>query len=263
MKKSAILHYHTENNCLICTISRPEALNALNSSFFDEFNEMLDSLESPGNHIRALVITGEGKAFVAGADIAEMQHMEGDAARAFSLTGQQAFSRLVNLAIPVIAAVNGYALGGGCELALACDIRLAGKKAIFGMPEAKLGLIPGYGGTQRLPKAVGTGNALYLLMTGDTINADEALRIGLVQKVLDDEHLHTEAVALANRIASQGPDALRTVKNLVHLHSNTTLDKGISIENESFPGLFSTDGPEGIRAFLEKRKPEWKSKKQY
>ncbi len=256
-----ILKLRTENNCLVCTISRPEALNALNSRFFDDFTEMLDSLESPGSKVRALIITGEGKAFVAGADIAEMQHMDEAAARAFSLKGQQAFSRLVDLPIPVIAAVNGYALGGGCELALACDIRLAGKKALFGMPEAKLGLIPGYGGTQRLPKIVGTGNALYLLMTGDSIDADEALRIGLVQKVFDDEQLLDEAVALAGRIASRGPDALRTVKKLVHIHNNTKIDEGIAIENESFPGLFSTDGPEGISAFLEKRKPEWKSKK--
>ncbi len=256
-----ILNLRTENNCLVCTISRPEALNALNGRFFDEFNEMLDTLEGPGNETRALVITGEGKAFVAGADIAEMQHMDGDAARTFSLKGQQTFSRLVNLPIPVIAAVNGYALGGGCELALACDIRLAGRKAKFGMPEAKLGLIPGYGGTQRLPGTVGTGNALYLLMTGDTIDAEEALRIGLVQKVFDDEQLLDEAVSLGNRIASQGPDALRTVKKLAHLHNNTTIDEGIIIENKSFPNLFATDGPEGISAFLEKRKPEWKSKK--
>lgn len=256
-----ILKLRTENDCLVCTISRPEALNALNSRFFDEFNAMLDALESLGNESRALVITGEGKAFVAGADIAEMQHMDEAAARAFSLKGQKTFSRLVNLPIPVIAAVNGYALGGGCELALACDIRLAGKKAKFGMPEAKLGLIPGYGGTQRLPQTVGTGNALYLLMTGNTIDAEEAMRIGLIQKVFDDEQLLAEAVSLASRIASQGPDALRTVKKLLHLQNNTTIDEGIAIENECFPGLFSTDGPEGISAFLEKRKPEWKSKK--
>ncbi len=256
-----ILNLKTENNCLICTISRPEALNALNSNFFDEFVNMLDSLESPDNKTGALIITGEGKAFVAGADIAEMQHMDEASARAFSFKGQEAFARLAKLHIPVIAAVNGYALGGGCELALACDLRLAGSKAKFGMPEVKLGLIPGYGGTQRLPKLVGTGNALYLLMTGDTIDAEEALRIGLVQKVYDDEQLLDEAIALANRISSQGPDAVCTVKKLVHLHNNTTIDEGITIENEHFPGLFATDGPEGISAFLEKRKPDWKSKK--
>lgn len=256
-----ILNLKTENNCLLCTISRPEALNALNSKFFDEFEQMLDALESPDNETGALIITGEGKAFVAGADIAEMQHMDKEAARAFSLKGQKAFARLAKLAIPVIAAVNGYALGGGCELALACDLRLAGSKAKFGMPEVKLGLIPGYGGTQRLPKLIGTGNALYLLMTGDTIDAEEALRVGLVQKVYDDEQLLNEAIALANRISDQGPDAVRTVKKLVHLHNNTTIDDGIGLENEHFPDLFSTDGPEGISAFLEKRKPDWKSKK--
>lgn len=256
-----MLKLKTENNCLICTISRPEALNALNSNFFQEFDAMLDSLESPDNEIRALIITGEGKAFVAGADIAEMQHMDKAAARAFSLKGQQAFDRLTQLPIPVIAAVNGYALGGGCELALACDVRLAGSKAKFGMPEVKLGLIPGYGGTQRLPKLVGTGNALHLLMTGDTIDAEEALRIGLVQQVFPDEQLMEEAVGLAIRIAQQGPDAVRTVKTLVHQHNNMSLDEGIKNENKSFPGLFVTDGPEGISAFLEKRKPDWKSKK--
>lgn len=255
-----MLKLKTENNCLLCTISRPEALNALNSNFFQEFDAMLDSLESPDNEISALIITGEGKAFVAGADIAEMQHMDEAAARAFSFKGQQAFARLAKLPIPVIAAINGYALGGGCELALACDLRLAGNKAKFGMPEVKLGLIPGYGGTQRLPKLVGTGNALYLLMTGDTIDADEALRIGLVQKVYDDEQLLDEAMALANKISDQGPDAVRTVKKLVHLHNSTKIDEGIGQENMHFPGLFATDGPEGISAFLEKRKPDWKSK---
>ena len=256
-----ILNLKTENNCLICTISRPEALNALNNSFFDEFANMLNALELPDNENGALIITGAGKAFVAGADIAEMQHMNEAAARAFSLKGQQAFARLAKLPIPVIAAVNGYALGGGCELALACDVRLAGSKAKFGMPEVKLGLIPGFGGTQRLPKLVGTGNALYLLMTGDTIDAEEALRIGLVQKVYDEELLLDEAITLGNKISAQGPDAVRTVKKLVHLHNSTKIDEGIGQENMHFPGLFATDGPEGISAFLEKRKPDWKSKK--
>lgn len=242
----------------VWTISRPKALNALNSAFFKEFNGLLDGLE---NHqeAAALVITGEGKAFVAGADIAEMQNMGREEALAFSRVGQECFARLASLSIPVIAAVNGYALGGGCELALACDIRLAGSNALFGMPEARLGLIPGYGGTQRLPRLVGAGNALYMLLSGKNIEAQEALRMGLVQAVYENEELLEQSLKLATGISKLGPNALRTIKGLVYKGAELSLAEAVSLENKEFPALFESDGPEGIQAFLEKRKPEWKS----
>ncbi len=255
-----IIHLKFDQGIVLCTISRPKALNALNSAFFTEFNGILDELEAARRGPQALVITGEGKAFVAGADIAEMQHMDEAEAKSFSKTGQLAFARLQTLPFPVIAAVNGYALGGGCELAMACDIRMAGQKAVFGMPEVKLGLIPGYGGTQRLPRIVGAPYALYMLLSGNTIDAQEALRVGLVQKVVPDEELLSESIRLATKIASQGPDAVTNVKHLVHAGMNKPLTEAISMENECFPTLFSTDGPEGIKAFLEKRKPNWSSK---
>ncbi len=256
-----ILQIEHHGQVILCTISRPEALNALNSRFFEEFNLMLDDLEKTDSTGKVLVITGEGKAFVAGADIAEMQHMDQDAAQAFSLKGQKAFNRLSKLPFPVIAAVNGYALGGGCELALACDIRLAGSKAVFGMPEVKLGLIPGYGGTQRLPRLIGQGNALYMLATGESVNAEDALRMGLVQKVLPHEELMDETLKIARYITKQGPDAVSKTKNLIYEGLKLSLEDGISLENQYFPKLFITDGPEGISAFLEKRKPDWSSKK--
>ncbi len=253
-----IIHESREGRVAIWTISRPKALNALNSAFFKEFNELLDGLESH-QEVAALVITGEGKAFVAGADIAEMQGMGREEALAFSRGGQKSFARLAALPIPVIAAVNGYALGGGCELALACDIRMASNQAIFGMPEARLGLIPGYGGTQRLPRLVGAGNALYMLLSGKNIEAGEALRMGLVQAVYENEEILEQSLKLATGISKLGPNALSTIKELVYKGSEMGLAEAVSLENKRFPELFESDGPEGIQAFLEKRKPQWKS----
>ena len=195
----------------VVTISRPEALNALNSEFFREFNTYIDDIIA-NDHIKVLVITGEGKAFVAGADIAEMADMTPSMAKGFSEKGQQSFFRLEELPIPVIAAVNGYALGGGCELAMACDIRLASTKALFGQPEVTLGLIPGYAGTQRLTRLIGMGNALKSILSGDPFNAEDALRFGLVQQLCDPDKLLEEAIGLAQRIASRGPKAVRMVK---------------------------------------------------
>ncbi len=242
----------------VWTISRPKALNALNSAFFKEFNGLLDKLDQT-EEMAALVITGEGKAFVAGADIAEMQGMDREQALAFSRGGQESFARLTALHLPVIAAVNGYALGGGCELALACDIRIASSNAIFGMPEAKLGLIPGYGGTQRLPRLVGAGNALHMLLSGKNIDAGEALRMGLIQAIYEAEELMIQSLKLASGISRLGPNALRCIKELVHKGSEISLKEAIVMENKRFPELFTSDGPEGIQAFLEKRKPQWKS----
>jgi enoyl-CoA hydratase len=217
---------------------------------------MLDDLSARAD-VRVIIITGEGKAFVAGADIAEMSSMTQAQGKEFSRVGQQTFRRLELLDKPVIAAVNGFALGGGCELALACDFRLASTKAKFGQPEVNLGLTPGYAGTQRLPRLIGAGNALAMLLTGDMIGAEEALRIGLVQRVLEPEQLLEKALEMAKTIASKGPKAVQKVKKLVRHGLESDFEKGCLLEMDEFGSLFENEGSEGMKAFLEKRKPQW------
>ena len=195
----------------VVTISRPEALNALNTRFFNEMDDYVNNLKNDPS-IKALVITGEGKAFVAGADIAEMVDKTSEEGSTFSVLGQHTFSSFGELGIPVIAAINGFALGGGLELAMGCDFRIASSKAKFGQPEVSLGLIPGYAGTQRLSRLVGLGDALYLLMSADMIGAEDALRIGLVQKVVEPEELMDTVMKLAKTITSKGPSAIKKVK---------------------------------------------------
>lgn len=246
-----------EGEIEILTISRPESLNALNSLFFTELNSHLDSFNEK-NKIKVLIITGDGKAFIAGADIAEMQNMTKEEAFQFSKIGQDTFSRLENLNIPVIAAVNGYALGGGCELALACDFRLSNNYGKFGLPEVSLGLIPGYGGTQRLSRLAGLGNTLFLQLTGQMFDAQEALRMGIVQKVTDAEELMNEALKIADKITQHGPNAVKTLKKVVRNGYQTDINNAYDIESNEFSKLFESDGPEGMKAFLEKRKPNWK-----
>ena len=209
--------------------------------------------------IKVIIITGEGKAFAAGADIAEMVSKTEADARAFSKVGQRTFRSLELLEKPVIAAVNGFALGGGCELALACDVRIASTKAKFGQPEVNLGLIPGYAATQRLPRLVGLGNALFLLLSGEMVGAEEALRMGLVQKVVEPEALLPTAVELAKTIAAKGPRAVRLVKRVVREGILKDFESGCTLESEEFGSLFENEGAEGMKAFLEKRKPEWKA----
>ncbi len=251
-----ILQQEIQGATAILTISRPEAMNALNTQFFKEFNHFLDALRQRTD-VRVLIITGAGKAFVAGADISEMVDMDPVQGEAFSRTGQGAFQALEELDMPVIAAVNGFALGGGCELALACDFRIASTYAKFGQPEVNLGLIPGYGGTQRLARIIGLSNALYLLYTADMINAEEAHRIGLVQKVTEPENLMTEALAVAEKIASKGPKAIQLIKSVTRNGLLAGFREGCSIEATQFSTLFGNEGEEGMRAFLEKRKPQW------
>jgi len=241
----------------ILTISRPESLNALNKLFFLELNNFLDTLENSLS-TKVLIITGEGKAFVAGADIAEMKDMTKEEAFQFSKTGQDAFLRLENFYIPVIAAVNGYALGGGCELALACDFRISNNYGKFGLPETSLGLIPGYGGTQRLSRLSGLGNALFLQLTGQMIGAEEALRMGIIQMLTDASELLNESLKLAEKILQNGPNAIQSLKQVIRKGYQYDLDKAYSLEREEFSKLFESDGPEGMEAFLEKRKPSWK-----
>lgn len=242
------------DNIKVITINRPEAMNALNATVFSELKMFLTEL---GPETKALIITGEGKAFVAGADISEMVSMSSTEGEAFSRTGQEVFMMIENLNIPVIAAVNGYALGGGCELAMACDIRIASNKAKFGQPEVNLGLIPGYAGTQRMPRLIGMGNALYYLMTGDQMTAEEAVRIGLVQIVTDPEQLIEKALELAKKITQKGPSAIGKVKKVIQKGFDLPFSKASELESKEFGSLFGNEGTEGMKAFLEKRKPEW------
>lgn len=242
----------------LVTVNRPEALNALNTLFFREMGQLLDELKE-NMEFNVLVITGEGKAFVAGADIAEMVNMNPDQGEDFSETGQKVFSKIGKLRMPVIAAINGFALGGGLELAMACDFRIASSKAKFGQPEVNLGLIPGYSGTQRLSRLVGLGDALFMLMSGEMITAEDALRIGLVQKLCEPEALLDEALRMAGIIASKGPEAVAKVKYVTRKGYQKTIKEGSKLESEVFGSLFGkgSEGEEGMKAFLEKRKPSW------
>jgi len=252
-----ILKIQIADRIAVVTISRPAAMNALNSDFFDELNHFLDDLE-PRDDVKVLVITGEGKAFVAGADIAEMAHMNSEEGFAFSVKGQRTFDRLEQIGIPVIAAVNGYALGGGCELAMACDFRIASKLAKFGQPEMNLGMIPGYAATQRLSRLTGLGNAFYLILTAETITADDALRIGLVQKVTEPEILMEEVMKLASKIAKNGSQAVPTSKRIIRAGIAMNFQEASELEAREFGKQFNNEATkEGMKAFLEKRKPDW------
>lgn len=253
-----ILKVQINDGIATVVISRPEAMNALNTQFFVELNAFLDAAES-GKDIQIIILTGEGKAFVAGADIAEMVNKTAAEGTAFSKTGQDTFARLENIAIPVIAAVNGFALGGGCELAMACDIRIASNKAKFGQPEVNLGLIPGYAGTQRLSRLTSLGNALMMLYTADMITADDALRMGLAQKVTEPEQLMAEVTDLARKIISKGPQSIKLIKSVTRKGLMMDFEKGCALEAEKFGTLFGpgSEGEEGMKAFLEKRKPSW------
>ena len=241
----------------VVTINRPSALNALNSAFFTEFNDFLNTI-GKDDSIKVLVVTGEGKAFAAGADIAEMEKMNIAQAYCFSMVGHQTFNRLEKMEIPVIAAVNGFALGGGCELAMACDFRIASTQAKFGQPEVTLGLIPGYAGTQRLSRLSGMGNALYLIMTGEMINAEEALTMGLVQKIVAPETLMEEVKKIAQKMAGNGSHAIPKAKEVIRRGREIPQSDGGKLESEAFSNLFDYPSTkEGMRAFLEKRKPKW------
>ena len=244
----------------LLTLSKPASLNALNSVFFSEMIDYLDYIVTD-EPFDVLVITGEGKAFSAGGDISEMAALDADGARRLSERGQQTFLMLEDLPIPVIAAINGYALGGGCELSMACDIRLASVDAIFGQPEVNLGLVPGYAGTQRLSRLIGLGGALKWILSGLTMNAGEAYRIGLVSDLSEPGRLIEDALTLARRIATRGPKAVRSAKILLRKGIDMSFQKALDMEKDHFAELFNDEGIEGIKAFLEKRKPSWEKNK--
>ena len=240
------------------TISSPATLNALNSTILAELDAFVDSLDPATT--RALVITGEGKSFVAGADISEMAHLSEAEGLAFGQRGAAVFKKIEDLPFPVIAAVNGFALGGGCELAMACDIRIASAKAKFGQPEVGLGIIPGFSGTYRLPKLVGQGMAKELIYTGKVIAADEALRIGLVGSVVEPEELEGAVDALLAAILKNAPIAVRYAKACINGNYDLSADESIALENHYFAKCFTTeDQKEGMVAFLEKRKATFKN----
>jgi len=235
------------------TVNRPDKLNALNATTIRELGEAVDALRAD-DAVGGIVLTGAGRAFVAGADIGELASQSPMQAKARSLTGQAVFRRFETSPKPVIAAVNGFALGGGCELAMACHVRLASEAAKFGQPEAKLGIGPGYGGTQRLPRLVGKGRALQLLLTGEMIDAAEAYRIGLVNQVVPAAELLDAARAMLRQMLANGPLALAVCIEAVNDGLETGLDAGLLLEANHF-GLLSAsaDMQEGTRAFLEKR----------
>ncbi len=241
------------------TINRPDKLNALNGTVIAELGDAVTRIETDAA-IRGVILTGSGaKAFVAGADIAELAAQTPMQGRARSMLGQQVFRRLEQCGKPVIAAVNGFALGGGCELAMACHIRIAAEHARFGQPEVRLGIGPGYGGTVRLPRLVGRGRALEMLLSGGMIDAAEAYRIGLVNRVVAADQLLTEAETLLRTILENGPLATRTCLELVDAGLETTLDQALALEANHFGLLSATeDMREGTSAFLEKRKPVFK-----
>ncbi len=251
------LDYRVEARVAIVTIRRPEVLNALSDALLRELAE-IPELVAEDTEVRAVIFTGEGKAFVAGADIPEIAGLSDVfVAREYSLLGQDVMNAIAAMPIPTIAAINGYALGGGLELALACDLRVAAKGAKLGLPEVGLGLIPGFGGTQRLPRIVGLGRALDLILTGRHVPAEEALALGLVNRVADDAL--AEAKALAAEIASKGPIALALAKEAVFRGFDLPLPEGLEIEADLFGMVSRTaDFKEGTSAFLEKRKPDFK-----
>ena len=240
------------------TVNRPKALNALNPAVLTELEAVLTDLEKR-HDLRAVVITGAGeKAFVAGADIAEMRDKTPEQARAFATQALRTLKRLETLPVPVVSLVNGFCLGGGCELALASDWAVASDNAIFGQPEVLLGVIPGFGGTQRLPRRVGPAMALDLVTTGRKIDAQEALRIGLVNRVMPQAELETYAEELTKQLAGNGPVAVRSAKQAVYDGLDQDLDSALALETSLFAlGFAGEEQKEGMSAFVEKRKPNF------
>lgn len=249
-----------EERIAILSINRPKAMNALNNETLLEIKRAIEEIKADPS-VDVVIITGAGKAFVAGADISFMQNLTAIEGRAFGALGQEVFRMIEAIEKPVIAAVNGFALGGGCELAMCCDFRIASTSAKFGQPEVGLGITPGFGGTQRLPRLVGTGMAKQMLYTADIIDAVEALRIGLVNSVVNPEELMEFVKKIAKRIASKAPVAVRLCKVAAGEGMQVDIDRSMTIEADVFGLCFATtDQKEGMTAFVEKRKPQFTGK---
>ena len=255
------LIYETDGPIAICTFNRPKSLNALNTETMDELAHVISTFKDD-NRLKVLILTGSGdRAFIAGADIKGMVGRSPLSAKWLSGHGTKILRNLETIGKPSIAAVNGFALGGGCEVAMACSIRLASTNALFGQPEINLGIIPGYGATQRLPRLVGAGRALEILMTGDPVNAAEAHRIGLVNKVCEPDALMEEARALAGRLASKSAPAIELILGAVYGGMETGLEAGLALEAEKFALVNSTeDSQEGLGAFIEKRRADFQDR---
>ena len=248
----------TKNNIATLTINRPKAMNALNTEVLQEIDQAIDEIIN-SQDVQVVVVTGAGdKAFVAGADIKEMAEKNAVEGQSFSRLGNEIFIKLSNLKQPVIAAINGYALGGGLELALSCDIRIASTNAKIGQPEVGLGIIPGFGATQRLSRAIGPAKAKEYILTARNVKVDEALRVGLFNKVVEPEHLLEEAYKMAERIIGNAPLAVQNAKLVINEGHEISLDQALKLEENTFGLLFATkDQKEGMKAFSEKRKAEF------
>jgi len=253
--------YQKDGNIGIVFLNRPNSLNALNKQLFEEIESIFDEIVKDPE-VKAVIITGQGdKAFAAGADIEELRHLTPLEARDFAMVAYRTQEKISNLPKPTIAALNGYTLGGGCELAMCCDMRIASEKARLGQPEINLGIIPGGGGTQRLARLAGIAKAKELVFTGRVIGAEEALQIGLVNKVVQSSELMDEAVKLAREVAGKSAPAIYLAKAAINRGYNMSLYEGLNYEIECFAECFaSEDHREGINAFLEKRKPQYKGK---
>ena len=254
--KMSYVRYEQKDLVGIVTIDREKALNALNTEVLADLEAVVDAI--PLDATRCVIITGAGsKAFVAGADIGAMSTMTKEEGRAFSKRGNDLFRKIERLPIPVIAAVNGFALGGGCELSMSCDIRIASENAVFAQPETGLGITPGFGGTQRLARLIGMGKAKELIYTCGKVKAEEALRLGLVNAVYPADQLMDECLKLAEKIARNAPIAVRASKRAVNLGLQTDIDTAVSLEAELFASCIATkDQQNAMAAFIEKRKPD-------
>ena len=260
MTKSNFKNIKTElkNNILLITMNRPKALNALNQETLYELNEIMDGAVK-NNEIYGVIITGEGRGFVAGADIVQMQPYKSEEGRAYAEHAQETFNKIEALEKPVIAAVNGFALGGGCELALSCDIRIASEKAVFGQPEVTLGIMPCFGGTQRLPRLIGTGLAKELIYTGRQVKADEAKQIGLVNQVVSEKELLETAIKMMESILKVSPIGIKYAKIAINKGADMDLKIGLELEKDLAGLCFATEDKEiGMTAFLEKAKPSFR-----
>jgi enoyl-CoA hydratase len=254
------LKYEVNNNIATITINRPKALNALSAEVLDELFEAFMAAENDSD-VGAVILTGEGRAFVAGADISQMVVLTGIDGQTLMKKGALVMNHIEEISKPVIGAINGFALGGGCELAMACDIRIASVNAKFGQPEVNLGIIPGFGGTQRLPRLVGKGMGKYLMMTAEIINAEEALRIGLVEKVVAAEELIPTCKSIAITIMGKAPLAIKALKVAVNQGIMLDVKTAVALEGEVCCAPFcSEDRIEGMNAFLEKRPAKFESK---